>query len=586
MGVFRYAEHVRLRQFQHCIVALAAGSIVSGPTWASAQPVAATGDAVFNIFVRGRNVGSERVDVTTDAEGIVISATGRLVPPVDLTVRTARVAYDTTWQPKDLAVEGMVRGQAFFIRTQFAQGRASNFVLEGGRTRSKDDTIAPRVVVIPANFFGAYEALAIRLSAATPGTDFQVYAAPQGEIRMTLTSVVPERVQVTGAVLNLRRHIVTFHNPSGPVGGEVWADERGRLARATLPISGIDVVREDIASVTARRQTAWRDSDEDIRVPAAGFTLAGTLSRPAPAAGTPVGEKPASPAPRLPAAILVAGDGSNDRDENIAGLPVFGQFASLLADRGFIVVRYDKRGIGQSGGRAESGTVSDYAEDVRAVAKALSERADVDPKRIIVVGHGQGTAVALLAAQREKRVAAVVLANGFASTGADLVLEQQQLTLSKSSLSQSERDDRVALQKRIHAAVLSANGGGWDGVPANVRAAADTAWFRSFLTFDPMNVLTKFRQPVLVIHGELDMQIPVHHADRLAQAANSRKRARTTEVHRLSGVNHILTQAVTGEVAEYSTLADKQVVPEVGDVMTAWVNKVLPAPGAKPGQSQ
>ena len=35
--------------------------------------------------------------------------------------------------------------------------------------------------------------------------------------------------------------------------------------------------------------------------------------------------------------------------------PIFGQIAGALADAGFIVVRYDKRGIGQSGGRAEAG---------------------------------------------------------------------------------------------------------------------------------------------------------------------------------------------------------------------------------------
>lgn len=551
-------------------------SIWSGPTTTSAQPAPAPGEATFNIFIRGRSVGSERVDVSVGTDGISISGSSRLVMPIDLTVRTARVDYGPNWQPRASAVEGTLRGRAFFVRTQFAEGRASNLVLnDDGRTQSKDDTVANDTIALPNNFFGAYEALAARLSGATPGVDFQVYLAPQSELRMTLTSVQPERVQVLGAVLNLRRHFVTFHNPSGPVSGEVWSDERGRLARATVAGTGIDIVREDIASVTARRQTSWREGDADIRIPSAGFTLAGTISRPSTvAAGT-----------RLPAVILVTGDGSNDRDENVAGLPVFGQLADVLADRGFLVVRYDKRGIGQSGGRAESGTVGDYAEDVRAVARVLADRPDVDPKRVVVLGHGQGAAVAMLAASREKRIGALVLVNGFSSSGAELILEQQQLALAKTTLPEADKQTRVDLQRRIHAAVLS--GSGWDEVPANMRAAADTAWFRSFLTFDPAKVLNKARQPVLVIHGELDKQIPVHHADGLVQIANSRKRMRTTELRRLEGVNHILSQAVTGDVEEYSTLASKQVVPEIGDIFAAWVGQILPGPASvKPGPSQ
>ena len=78
------------------------------------------------------------------------------------------------------------------------------------------------------------------------------------------------------------------------------------------------------------------------RIPANGFTLAGTLVE---AGG-------ARPANGCPAVVLVGGAGPTDRDGTVAGIPIFGQLAGALADAGFIVLRYDKRGIGQSGGRA------------------------------------------------------------------------------------------------------------------------------------------------------------------------------------------------------------------------------------------
>ena len=110
-------------------------------------------------------------------------------------------------------------------------------------------------------------------------------------------------------------------------------------------------------------------------------------------------------AARLPAVVLVGGSGPTDRDGIAYGIPILGQIAGALADAGYIVVRYDKRGIGQSGGRAESASLADYAEDLRAAVKMLADRKDVDPKRIAVVGHSEGGDVALMAAAKDKRIA-------------------------------------------------------------------------------------------------------------------------------------------------------------------------------------
>ena len=106
-------------------------------------------------------------------------------------------------------------------------------------------------------------------------------------------------------------------------------------------------------------------------------------------------------------------------------------FAGALADAGSMVVRYDKRGIGQSGGRAESASLNDYAEDVRAAIKMLENRKDVDLKRIAVVGHSEGGLVALIAASKEKKIAAVGLIATPGITGADIVLAQQQRLLNR-----------------------------------------------------------------------------------------------------------------------------------------------------------
>src|SRR5262249_39618036 len=157
------------------------------------------------------------------------------------------------------------------------------------------------------------------------------------------------------------------------------SDDAGRLVRFNVPGQSVDVVREDVAAVSSRTVTISRPNDERITIPSIGVTLAGTVSRPA-----------TSAAPKLPAVLLGGGTGPADRDGVSYGVPILGELAAAIADAGFIVVRYDKRGIGQSGGRPETASLVDYAEDVRAAVKALTNRKDVDPQRVALVGHGEG----------------------------------------------------------------------------------------------------------------------------------------------------------------------------------------------------
>ena len=272
------------------------------------------------------------------------------------------------------------------------------------------------------------------------------------------------------------------------VEADIWGDEAGRLLRVSVPAQRIEFVREDIASVSTRRVVISREGDEAVRVPANGFNLTGTIARPAGAAVN-----------RLPAVVLVGGSGPTDRDGTVAGIPVFGQLANALADAGFLVLRYDKRGIGQSGGRIETAGFADYAEDLRAAVKFVADRKDVDPKRIAVVGHSEGGAVALVAAAKDKRIAALVLVAAPGVSGSDLVLAQQKRLLDRSNLSDADKQARIDLQKQIHEAVIT--GKGVETLPANVRRQIDNAEFSSILTHDPAKILPKVRQPILIVQG-------------------------------------------------------------------------------------
>ena len=83
----------------------------------------------------------------------------------------------------------------------------------------------------------------------------------------------------------------------------------------------------------------------------------------------------------------------------------------------------------------------------------------------------------MLAADREDKIDALVLMATSGTTGADLILEQQLHELERLKVPESEKAQKIALQKQIQAAVVS--GTGWDALPEQLRKQADTPWFRT-----------------------------------------------------------------------------------------------------------
>jgi pimeloyl-ACP methyl ester carboxylesterase len=542
-------------------MAVFAGIVRAQP---AATQTAASAASTFTIFVRAMPVGTEQVTVARTATGWTISSDGRIGPPIDVITRNLEVRYDADWKPLSLFIDATTRGQATTLKTVVTGTSASNDISAGAASSGEVHTIDEAAIFLPNLVFAPYEALSARLHGAQPGAKLPVYIAPLGSASITVGPPVEEQIQTVSRIIKARRTPITLEVPSGPpVAGEVWGDESGRLLRVSIPTQSLEVVREDIASVSTRRVTVSRPNDEPVRVPANGFSIAGTLSKPADADGKP-----------RPAVVLISGAGPTDREEIVAGIPIFGQLAGALADAGFYVLRYDKRGVGQSGGRPEAAGLDDYAEDARAAVRYLGGRKDVDRRRIAAAGYGDGGPVALIAASKEDRIAAAALIASIGTKGAEANLAQVTRSLERSTRPEADKQAALALQKQIQDAVMT--GKGWEGVPPELRRQAETAWFHSFLMFDPARIMRDVEQPLLIVHGQLDGQVAPSNADGLEQLARSRRRG-SVEVVRVPGVNHLLVPAKTGELDEYGTLPDRTVSAAVTSALATWLQKSLPA---------
>jgi len=543
---------------------VASACLVLAPAAGLAQTPDPSGSSTFVVLLDGTRIGTESVAITRVGNEWVFTGSGIVQPPLDLSTMKFEVRYGLDWQPQRMTFEAARRGQPMAVTTTFGLTTASNAMTQGDQRGSNTQDVSPRAAVIPNNFFGAYESLAVRLGALTTGDRIPVYVPPAGETTATIAQITPRRVSLSDErTLDLKEYVITIMNTAGAMPIEMWVDDRGRMARLVLPTVSLVVIREDLAHVLAREERLEVAGDDDVFIGAMGFSLGATLTKPASVTG------------RAPVVILAAGPGPQDRDYLVYGVPLYAYLAKALSEAGYMVVRYDARGQGRSGGRAESSRLLEYTEDVLSVVDWLRRRDDVDRDRIAVLGYGDTGPIALSAARRTDRIAAVSVVNSPGRSGRATTLERQQLALALTSLPEAERQNRLALQERVLDAVVS--GRGWEELPEDVRTQAETPWFKSWLEFDPAEVVRRIEQPLLVVHGALDTEVPPAHAtdlDTLGRARRNRP-ATHTQVVMLPGVNHLMLQATTGRVEEYNTIAQRVVSSTVTTAITNWLGTTL-----------
>ena len=96
--------------------------------------------------------------------------------------------------------------------------------------------------------------------------------------------------------------------------------------------------------------------------------------------------------------------------------------AEHLTRQGFAVLRYDKRGVGLTGGALHPGsTTDDYAADALAEVRFLQQQPNVDPARVGIVGHSEGGIIAtMVAAQAPDDVRFIVMLAGTGLPGIEV----------------------------------------------------------------------------------------------------------------------------------------------------------------------
>jgi pimeloyl-ACP methyl ester carboxylesterase len=96
--------------------------------------------------------------------------------------------------------------------------------------------------------------------------------------------------------------------------------------------------------------------------------------------------------------LLIQGSGAIDMNSTLTkDAKPFWQIAQYLSERGFAVLRFDKRGVGatsytiSNSNAYGNATTDDFIHDAEKALNVLIQQPEVDPKRINILGHSEGT---------------------------------------------------------------------------------------------------------------------------------------------------------------------------------------------------
>lgn len=302
--------------------------------------------------------------------------------------------------------------------------------------------------------------------------------------------------------------------------------------------------------------------DESFVLAASDRTrLAGTLTRP-----TRDG--------RAPAALLISGSGSLDRDSNTPGqtLDVASALATALAAQGVASLRYDKRGVGESGGDYLSTGFDQETVDACDALRELGRASGIDGDRLVVIGHSVGAMIAIRLARSNRQLAGTVLLCPSSRKGAEVMRRQSERiagTLrgparlcSRRFLRRQQRDRRRLLASTGDTARIG-------------RSDAPARWFREYMAYDPSADLRAIRCPVLAVTGREDVQVDPGDIERIGQLVTV-----PFAGHTPAGLTHVLRcHPGPAGLASYPAQLEEPVDAELLELVAAWTRARFEEPG-------
>lgn len=237
-------------------------------------------------------------------------------------------------------------------------------------------------------------------------------------------------------------------------------------------------------------------------------------------------------------ALIIAGSGPTDRNGNsplIAPSNMYLYLAQELEKAGIASLRYDKRAIGASRfddpEKIADVVLEDYIGDVAAWADFLAAEGF---RRVVLIGHSEGSLLAICAAQQTDKVAAVISVSGAGYPIDEIVQLQLAASLVPAHLSLlMEANGIIAALKRGERVDMTYH----DPALQGIFNPGVQPFLISWMRHDPRAEIRRLTVPVLIVNGDNDIQVSPDNAEQLAKA---QPRA---QLRILPGMTHMLSRS-------------------------------------------
>jgi dienelactone hydrolase len=335
---------------------------------------------------------------------------------------------------------------------------------------------------------------------------------------------------------------------------KVTVDPKGRIAGFfVVPAEGEKVPAPvDPGPPPYAKQDAFRE--REVTVGSGEWALPGTLAM-------PVGQGP------FPAVVLVHGSGPNDRDETVGAAKPFRDLAWGLASRGVAVLRYEKRTrvYGAKLAAVTAFTVQqETIDDALAAAALLRGTQGIDAGRVFVLGHSLGAMLVPGIGRQDPRLAGLIVMAGAAKPLEDLILEQVAYIAALDGVNSEEEKRQIEGLREEVAKVKALQPGA-----AGSLLGAPASYWLDLRGYNPPEAAKALKQPLLVLQGERDYQVPMDNFAAWKQALAGRP---DVTFKSYPGLNHLF---IAGEgksgPAEYQRPG--HVAEEVIADIAGWIRR-------------
>jgi pimeloyl-ACP methyl ester carboxylesterase len=244
---------------------------------------------------------------------------------------------------------------------------------------------------------------------------------------------------------------------------------------------------------------------------------------------------------KVPIALFIAGSGPTDRNCNNPQMTcnTFKMLTDSLNNHGIATLSYDKRGIAQSvtKQKEEDLRFEDFVEDAKSWIDLLSQNKRFS--EIIVIGHSEGSLIGMIACVNNPKASKFISIAGVGSS-ADEILKEQ--------LSKRLEGQPITIKSQVFSYIDELKQGRLlEDVPASLYALFRPSvqpYMISWFKYDPPKEIAKLKIPILILQGDLDVQVSENEAKLLYEANPNAKKVV------IKNMNHVLKNSQSTDLNE------------------------------------